>query len=846
MHASSDFQDYLKRLTENARLSLRNAEGIARSMGSAYVGTEHILLGVLSQESSVGAKLLETSGVTIDRARTALKLTPKSIVISVGSKGLSEAAKLTLRTSWEIAKEFNQDFCGTEHILYGILIQKNARANVLLRDMSINVEELVVDLEQYLQQQRYEFEDLQPNQPANASKVKRKKGKSALEYFGTDLTEEARANKLDPVIGREEELRRVITILSRRTKNNPVLIGEPGVGKTAIAEGLAQRIAKEQVPEKLLDKRVIMLDLAGLIAGTKYRGEFEERLKALMHEISNDPTVLLFIDELHLLVGAGAAEGSMDAANMLKPVLARGSVRVIGATTIEEYRKSIEKDSALERRFQTVMVHPPTLRQTSEILKGLKKHYEEHHSVAITDEVIDQAVELSDRYLSERFMPDKALDLLDESAAHIRISRGKTPESQRKLLKEIKLIRHRLAESVDHENFEAAARHKTKLAELEKTLEKQRGRGRAKLTLSEADLAETIELMTGIPAHKVIKKEANYLLKLEKSLSRYVIGQKEAITSVARALRRNRLGMSDKKRPIGSFIFLGPTGVGKTELARVLARELYERKDALIKIDMSEFSERHTASRLVGAPAGYVGYEDGGQLTDKVRRNPYSVILLDEIEKAHPDIFNMLLQILEDGVLTDAKGRSVDFTNTVIIMTGNVGAESLQKESILGFRAETKKDLDNLDDLHESNKERVLDELKGVMRPELINRLDKIVVFRALTQKEAGQVLDLQIKDLNQRLAHTSTPLQLVVQPSAKKWLLKKGYDAHNGVRSLRRVLQDEVEDQLAEGVLSGTYKTEQTITVQALKKKLVFQLETGDKPKSSSKKTRIKDTISK
>ncbi len=834
MQARSDFDEYMKRLTDNARSSLRNADGIARGFGSAYIGTEHILLGVLAQQSSVGAKLLETSGVTIDRARTALKLTPKSIVISVGSKGLSEAAKLTLRTSWEIAKEFNQDFCGTEHILYGILIQKNARANVLLRDMNINVEELLVELEQYLNQQRYEFEET--GERTGKPKTKRKKGKTALEFFGTDLTAEAREGRLDPVIGREEEIRRVTTILSRRSKNNPVLIGEPGVGKTAIVEGLAQLIAKEQVPEKLLDKRVVMLDLASLIAGTKYRGEFEERLKALMHEIANDDSVLLFIDEIHLLVGAGAAEGSMDAANMLKPMLSRGTVRIVGATTVEEYRKSIEKDSALERRFQTVMVHPPSIRQTEEILKGLRKHYEEHHSVVISDKLIEEAVNLSDKYLSERFMPDKALDLLDEAAATIGISRGKTPESQRKLLKEMKLVRHRMHEAVDHENFEAAARHKTKLAELEKSLEKLRGRSRTKLTLTERDLAQTIELMTGIPAQKVIKQEAAYLLNLEKNLAKHVIGQQEAITAVARAIRRNRMGMSDKRRPIGSFIFLGPTGVGKTELARVLAQEMFSRKDSMIKIDMSEFSERHTAARLVGAPAGYVGYEDAGQLTDKVRRNPYSLILFDEIEKAHPDIFNMLLQILEDGVLTDAKGRSVDFTNTIIIMTGNIGADSLQKESVLGFQVETKKDQDNLDDLHESNKDRVMAELRHTMRPELINRLDKIVVFRALTKKEASKVLDMQIAELNTRLAQTTTPLQLIVRPAAKKWLLEKGYDAHNGVRGLRRAIQDELEDRLAEGVLQSEFKTEQTVVVGVHKKKLTFDGEVQSVAKKTKK----------
>jgi ATP-dependent Clp protease ATP-binding subunit ClpC len=818
MNPSKDFQEFLNRLTENARMSLQNAEGIARGFGSAYIGTEHILLGVLSQEGSIGARLLETSGVTLDRARTALKLTPKAIVINIGGgKGLSEAAKLTLRTSWEIAKEFNQDYCGTEHILYSILIQKNARANVLLRDMSINVDTLTSELEGYLNQQRFEYE-----QDGNTNKVKNKKAKSALEFFGTDLTEEARLGRLDPVIGRTKEIKRVVTILSRRNKNNPILIGEPGVGKTAIVEGLASKIANEQVPENLLDKRIVMLDLAGMIAGTKYRGEFEERLKAIMQEIAADSNVIVFIDEIHLLVGAGAAEGALDAANILKPVLARGTMRVIGATTIDEYQKSIEKDAALERRFQNVQVLPPSLSETEEILKGLKAKYEAHHGISIDEHIIAQTVHLSDRYMSERFMPDKALDLLDETAAHIRVERSHMPESQKQLLKEIKLVRHRMEEAVIHENFDVAARHKAKLAELEDSLEKQRSRSKGRLYMTEADLASTVALITGIPSQRILKREASYLLKLEKTLGKHVIGQKEALEAVSRAIRRNRSGVSDRKRPIGSFVFLGPSGVGKTELARVLARELYDRDDALIKIDMSEFSERHTASRLVGAPAGYVGYEEGGELTDKVRRNPYSLILLDEIEKAHPDIFNMLLQILEDGVLTDAKGRTVDFTNTVIIMTGNIGAEQLQKESSLGFKAATKSEIENLEEMHEDNKDRVMDELKHAMRPELINRIDKVIIFRALTNSEAKQVLDLQLTELNIRLQEQHN-LALVIKPQAKNLLLEKGYNAQSGVRTLRRAIQDEIEDHVAEKLLSEAYKSTHTLVIDAKKKVFSF-----------------------
>lgn len=842
MNSARDFQEFINRLTENARMSLQHAEGIARGFGSAYIGTEHLLLGVLSQESSVGAKLLETSGVTLDRARTALKLTPKALVINLtSSKGLSEAAKLTLRTSWEIAKEFNQDYCGTEHILYSILIQKNARANVLLRDMSVDVDSLTAELESYLNQQRFEYDE-----QATSQKPRSKKAKSALEFFGTDLTADAKAGRLDPVIGREKELRRVITILSRRTKNNPILIGEPGVGKTAIVEGLAQKIAKEEVPENLIDKKVVVLDLAGMIAGTKYRGEFEERLKAIMQEIAADSNVIIFIDEIHLLVGAGAAEGALDAANILKPVLARGTMRVIGATTIDEYQKSIEKDAALERRFQSVQVLPPSVAETIEILKGLKVKYEAHHGVTIDDATIERTVYLSDRYMSERFMPDKALDLLDETAAHIRVERSHMPESQRQLLKEIKLSRHRMEEAVAHENFEVAAKHKAKLADLEDKLEKLRSKGRNRLVMTEQDVASTVASITGIPAKRILKREAKYLLSLEKTLSQHVIGQKEAITAVARAIRRNRSGISDRRRPIGSFVFLGPTGVGKTELARVLARELYDREDALIKIDMSEFGERHTAARLVGAPAGYVGYEEGGELTDKVRRNPYSLILLDEIEKAHPDIFNMLLQILEDGMLTDAKGRSVDFTNTVIIMTGNVGAEQLQRESVLGFRAETKSEIDNLDEIHEENKERVMDELKHVMRPELINRIDKVVVFRALTIKEASKVLNLQLEELNNRL-YNERLLTIELTAKAKKTLLKKGYNAQSGVRSLRRVLQDEVEDHIAEALLKGAYAVNQIIKVDAKKDELHFvagELENGAKKPSAKVRVHATNTV--
>jgi len=657
MLPQGDFTEFLNHLTDNARSSLQHADGIARSLGSAYIGTEHILLGVLSQDSSVGAKMLATVGVTLDRARLALNLTPRALVVSTGAKGLSETAKLTLKLSWDVAQEFSQDYCGTEHILYSILNQKNARATVLLRDMNVNVDELMGEIEQYLNRQQYEYDSA--SEGTTRTTRKRRSRQTALDFFGTDLTEKARAGELDPVVGREKQIRRIVTILGRRTKNNPVLIGEPGVGKTAIVEGLAQRIIAEEVPEHLLDKRVYTLDLAGMIAGTKYRGEFEERLKKLLDEIIQDPNVIVFIDELHLLVGAGAAEGAIDAANMLKPALARGLIRLIGATTLDEYQKHIEKDAALERRFQTVMVEEPTVTESIAILRGLKKHYENHHGVEVADEVVIHIARLAKRYINDRYMPDKAIDVLDETASQVKVERGKSPIEVRKLTRELKVVTDRMEESVEAEDYERAAQYKTRMSQINAKLSELRTNKAAKqkLVITSEDVAHTIAQMTGVPVQKVIKAEAKYLLNLEKHLARHIIGQQSAIEAVSRAIRRNRSGIADEHRPIGSFIFMGPTGVGKTELARVLAREVLGSEDAMIKIDMSEFSERHTTARLVGAPAGYIGYEEGGQLTDKVRRHPYSLVLFDEIEKAHPEVLNMLLQILEDGALTDAKGR---------------------------------------------------------------------------------------------------------------------------------------------------------------------------------------------
>ncbi|MGD8374271.1 MAG: ATP-dependent Clp protease ATP-binding subunit [Candidatus Woesebacteria bacterium] len=818
-----DFNEFLSRLTDNAKASLQHADAIARNLGSAYIGTEHLLLGVLSQTTSIGSKMLTGAGVTLDRAQLALNLTPRALVVSTGSKGLSDTAKLTLRLSWDVAQEFDQDYCGTEHILYSILSQKNARATVLLRDMRIDTDDLTAEIEQYLNRQQQDYQASE-----GTGQKRQQKSHGMLGKYGSDLTEKAKMGTLDPIIGREVQIKRIVTILGRRNKNNPVLIGEPGVGKTAIVEGLAQKIASEEVPDSLLDARVVMLDLAGMIAGTKYRGEFEERLKKMIDEISGDKNCIVFIDELHLLVGAGAAEGAIDAANMLKPALARGNVRIIGATTLDEYRKHIEKDAALERRFQTVVVPEPTVKETIAILRGLKKYYEDHHGVVLEDDILVDVANLAKRYINDRFMPDKAFDVLDEAASQVKVERGKTPLEARKLTHELKTVTERMELAVESQDYERAAQYKTRMSQINSKISELRDKktNEQHIKITSDDIANTVASMTGVPVQKVIKAEAKQLLNLEKHLSQHVIGQIDAITAVSRAIRRNRSGISDGKRPIGSFIFMGPTGVGKTELARVLASEVLGSPDAMIKIDMSEFADRHMSARLIGAPAGFVGYEDGNQLTDKIRRKPYSLVLFDEIEKAHPEVMNMLLQILEDGELTDAKGRKVDFSNTIVILTSNLGATKMQHEASLGFHASTKDDLDQLDEVHKQNQEASMKALKDFMRPELINRFDKIIVFKALTKKEVAVILDLQIKKLSVRLYKRGIDIKM--QQSAKKLLIQKGYDAQNGVRPLRRTIQDLIEDKLADGLLSQQYVKGDIICVTAKRGELAFERVSG------------------
>lgn len=815
-----EFGEYVNRLTDNARLSLKHAEDIAKQLGSVYIGTEHLLLGVLSQNDAIATKMLSVSGVTLERAKLALKLTPKSVAISAGqTRALSETAKMTLRLSWDIAQEFDQEFCGTEHILYSILTQKNARATVLLRDMSINVDELVDDLEQFLNRQQNDSDIGESTILASRSKKKPR----LLDEFGEDLTEKARAQNLDPVIGREKQLHRMITILGRRTKNNPVLIGEPGVGKSAIVEGLAQRIVSEDVPHNLIDKRVFNLDLASLIAGTKYRGEFEERLRQVVDELIQEKDTIVFIDELHLLVGAGAAEGAIDAANMLKPALARGQMQLIGATTLDEYKKHIEKDAALERRLQNIIIPESTVEETIQILKGVRRYYEKHHQIAIGDEILEDAAYLAKRYIGDRFMPDKAIDLIDEASSLVKIERGKTPSKSLSLKKELKMLTSRMESAVDSENYGRAAKYKTRMGQIEQELEKAEPKNSVKLQLKIDDVSRTVAQMTGIPTRRLMKSEAKQLLRLEKHLSEHLVGQGEAIEAVSRAIRRNKSGIASRSRPIGSFVFMGPTGVGKSELAKVLAREVFGSEESLIKFDMSEFGERHMASRLIGAPAGYVGYEEGGQLTEKIRRNPYSLLLFDEIEKAHPEVFNLLLQVLEDGYLTDAKGRKVDFTNAVIILTSNIGAEHLQKEASLGFTASTENDKSNLEVLHAHNSEKATEELKKIMRPELVNRFDKIVVFKALTRESASKILSLQLSELSLRIGGQG--LGLYVSPSAKRILLNKGYSSKSGVRPLRRIIQETIEDEVAEKILNQATSEGDLIKVTSKKNDILINL---------------------
>lgn len=801
------------KFTERVRKVLSIAEKEAVKLKHSYVGTEHILYGLITEGQGIAARALIDNGVNKEIIESKIKdMIGEGQSDVKGSIGLTPRSKKVLNLAMDEARKMGHNYIGTEHLLLGLIREGEGVAVRILMDLNSdikNIKEEIVDL------------------LGGKNSIKKKSESSSrktknLDEYSRDLTEMARENKLDPVIGRDKEINRVIQVLSRRTKNNPVLIGEPGVGKTAIIEGLAQMIVSENVPELLLDKRVVSLDLSSLVAGSKYRGEFEKRLKAVMNEIIESGDIILFIDEMHTLVGAGAAEGAIDAANILKPALARGELQAIGATTLDEYRKYIEKDAALERRFQSVLVEENSTQEAIDILKGLRDPYEAHHKVKITDQAIEDAVILSHRYISDRFLPDKAIDLIDEAASKVRLSNSTRPPEFKELSKKLEEAEKEKEAAVKNQEFEKAARMRDKEKELTKELEEltnswEDEKGKAEAVVTTEDIAEIVSSWTGIPVTKLEEAETAKLLRLEEELHKRVIGQDEAIGAVSEAVRRARAGLKDPKRPIGSFIFLGPTGVGKTELAKTLAETMFNDEDAMIRVDMSEYMEKHSVSRLVGSPPGYVGHEEGGQLTEPVRRRPYSVILFDEIEKAHPDVFNVLLQILEDGVLTDTHGRKVDFKNTIVIMTSNVGADFIEKQSQLGFKKE-----EDQDSNYENMKDNVMSQLRKTFRPEFLNRLDEIIVFHALDKEHIKQIVDLMLDDLRERLKEKD--MELEITESAKTKLAEDGYDSEFGARPLRRTIQRQIENPLSIKILDKEVAENSKVKVDVKDDELTFE----------------------
>ena len=814
----AEFSEIMNRLSENARFALQKADFYSKRYNNGYMGTEHLLLGILSIDTSTGARLIRDEGATLEEVEKALNKVAVEVPGSdMAMMSLSEAVILTLRMAQNYTHEQGLSIIGTEHVLYALLSQPNSRASLILTGLKVDNEKILDEIERLVEEQTKD-EKLK----AEKAKYLKKTPLKFLGRYGKDLTEEAKEGKLDAVIGRENEIERVVTVLSRRTKSNPVLIGEAGVGKTAIVEGLATRISKNEVPGNLIGKHIYQVDLSSVVAGTKFRGEFEERIKGIIDEATGDDSILLFIDEIHLLCGAGSSEGSMDAANILKPALARNSINLIGATTLDEYRKTIEKDKALSRRFQTVMVEEPSAAVTLRILKGIKSHYEKHHGVVIPDSILETAITMSQRYINDRFMPDKVIDIIDEASAICKVAADKKGGSKYKKMKiEASALENKITEAAEKEEYEKAANYKTELAKLEQEIKKLEKAGVKKTEnpkLTEENLATAVSLKTGIPVSKVHGSEMKMLLGLEDELKKSIIGQDEAIKAVSKAIRRGRSGIADSRRPIGSFIFMGPTGVGKTELARVIAREVFGGENALVKIDMSEFGEKHNVSRLVGAPAGYIGYDDGGKLTEAVRRKPYSVILFDEIEKAHPDVFNILLQILEDGILTDGQGNKIKFNNTIVILTSNLGSADMYRESELGFTAKTAKDKKALAEEYEENKSYAMKALKKTMRPELINRLDNIIVFHALTKKDVEKIFDNLIDDLRKRLA--TKGIGIKIDEKAKAQLIKEGYDPKNGARPLRRKIEDEVESLLSEEIIAGKLVKGDIPTLKYINKK--------------------------
>ena len=824
-----------EKFSERARRALTYAQEVAQRFNHNYIGTEHILLGLVRETDGVAAKVLQNLDVDLNKVRSAVEF-----IIGRGGKtssaevGLTPRAKKVIELAVDEARRLNHSYVGTEHLLLGLLREGEGVAGGVLESLGVSLERARAETTRILNQGAMQSQQA----PKSTSRT------PTLDQLGVDLTAMARAGKLDPVVGRHKEIQRVIQILSRRTKNNPVLIGEPGVGKVAIVEGLSHRIVAGEVPHTLQGKRVVTMDMGSLVAGTKYRGEFEERLKKVIEELKSAGNCVLFIDEMHTIVGAGAAEGAVDAANLLKPSLARGELQCIGATTLDDYRKHVERDAALERRFQPVLVEEPSVEQAIEMLRGIKERYEDHHQVNITDDAIRASATLASRYISDRFLPDKAIDLMDEASSRVRLKMGAVPIGLKEAKTALESVRRDKEAAIAAQQYEYAVELRDREAHLAEKVQQLESNWKTDVSserpqVTEADITEVLSMWTGIPVPTLATDEATRLLNMEAELHKRIVSQDEAITTIAKAVRRARTGLKDPKRPIGSFMFLGPTGVGKTELAKALVEFMFGNEDALIRLDMSEFMERHSVARLVGAPPGYVGYDEGGQLTEAIRRKPYCAILLDEIEKAHPDVFNILLQIFDDGHLTDAKGRKVDFRNSIIIMTSNIGAELIKKDSVMGFVSRTDEGKTRQRS-YERMKEKLLEELKKTFRPEFINRLDGVVVFQHLSQEHIRQIVDLMLRPVKAQLIERG--IGLAVSEGAKELLSQKGYDEAFGARPLRRVIQTMVEDKLSDILLNGEIKPGDTIRLDREGDEIAVKLDhktdevsAGAKPTPSS-----------
>ncbi len=824
-----------ERFTEKAIKVIMLAQEEARRLGHNFVGTEQVLLGLIGEGTGVAAKTLKTMGVTLKDARAEVeKIIGRGSGFVAVEIPFTPRAKRVLELSWDEARQLGHNYIGTEHLLLGLIREGEGVAARVLENLGVDLNKIRSNVIKMLGETKTSTAGVSASSSSSSPSGGKTKTPS-LDEYGSNITQAAQEQRLDPVVGREKEIERVIQILARRTKNNPVLIGEPGVGKTAVAQALAIKIVSGDIPEILENKRIIQLDMGLLVAGTKYRGEFEERIKKIIDEIRTAGDVILIIDEMHTLIGAGAAEGAIDAANILKPVLSRGEMQVIGATTLDEYRKHVEKDPALERRFQPVYIDQPSVDETIQILQGLKPKYEEHHRLHISDESVIAAAKLSDKYITDRFLPDKAIDIIDEASSKVRLNASVLPPAGKELEKDLKTIIKKKEDSIRNQQFEEASQLRDEEADLKEKIRElsqdwKEEQEANKATVTAEDVAQVVAIMTGIPVTKLTEGESERLLKLEDTLHQRVIGQHQAVVSISKAIRRARVGLKSPNRPVGSFIFSGPTGVGKTELAKALSEAVFGSEDSMIRVDMSEFMEKHSTSKLIGSPPGYVGYDDGGNLTETVRKKPYSVILFDEVEKAHPDVFNLMLQILDDGRLTDSRGRLINFKNTIIIMTSNVGASLIQNASSLGFAVAD----DAKQDRYEKLKDTVNEEMKKAFRPEFLNRVDDIIVFAHLEKSEVRQIADIMLNDLFKRLEEQEINIQ--VSDDVKDYLAKDGYSENYGARPLRRLIQKKIEDPIAEEILTGLYGHGDTLKLELENEKITFQREATEPVKEEAK----------